>query len=84
MNKFDDGGTAFPTSVSADSCGGLNYGDSGMSLRDWFAAMALQGVVVDRGTWSIPTDADTERIAANRAQTAYTLADAMLKERSKK
>ncbi len=37
------GGPAFPTCVSADNSGGLNYGKDGISVRDYFASAALQG-----------------------------------------
>jgi hypothetical protein len=47
----------------------------GISLRDHFAGLAMQGVVVSRPTWE-----DTRRIAL----TSYEQADAMLAERSKR
>ena len=46
----------------------------GISLRDHFAGLAMQGVVVSRPTWE-----DTRRIAL----TSYEMADAMLAERGK-
>jgi hypothetical protein len=46
-----------------------------ISLRDHFAGLAMQGVVVSRPTWE-----DTRRIAL----TSYEQADAMLAERSKR
>jgi hypothetical protein len=45
------------------------------TLRDHFAGLAMQGVVVSRPTWE-----DTRRIAL----TSYEQADAMLAERSKR
>ena len=45
-----------------------------ISLRDHFAGLAMQGVVVSRPTWE-----DTRRIAL----TSYEQADAMLAERGK-
>jgi hypothetical protein len=45
------------------------------ALRDHFASLAMQGVVVSRPTWE-----DTRRIAL----TSYEMADAMLAERSKR
>jgi hypothetical protein len=45
-----------------------------ISLRDHFAGLAMQGVVVSRPTWE-----DTRRIAL----TSYEQADAMLTERGK-
>ena len=46
----------------------------GISLRDHFAGLAMQGVVVSRPTWE-----DTRRIAL----TSYEQADAMVAEREK-
>ena len=45
----------------------------GMSLRDWFAGLAMQGLIANRGTsyWK-----DTPALA-------YTMADALLAERQK-
>jgi hypothetical protein len=48
----------------------------GMSLRDWFAGMALSGMLADSEV--------TESIeASGLASWAYTLANAMLAERQK-
>ena len=47
----------------------------GISLRDHFAGLAMQGLVVSRPTWE-----DTRRIAL----TSYEMADAMLAEREKR
>jgi hypothetical protein len=49
--------------------------EEGMTLRDWFAGKAMQGLLADR-SWEAAT---TYQVAGF----AYTLADAMLKERSK-
>jgi len=40
VNSINDGGPAFP--VPTDP---LNPGTNGMSLRDWFAGMAMQGML---------------------------------------
>lgn len=74
MNTQDNGGSAFPKSHSA------NYPEEivgGMSLRDYFAAKAMQGFnkgMVDYG-W------DHEILEAHAKQ-AYAIADAMLKARN--
>jgi hypothetical protein len=47
----------------------------GITLRDHFAGLAMQGLVVSRPTWE-----DTRRIAL----TSYEQADAMLAERGKR
>jgi hypothetical protein len=65
MNK---GGPAFPALDARTML-------SGMSLRDYFAAKALQGVLA----------ADTEELLSVGAiaSVSYRIADAMLKEREK-
>jgi len=73
MNNKDTSGPAFP--VHPDMAGQLNCipssSDAGMSLRDYFAAKAMQGMMVD-----------VEQPKCNYiAKTAYEMADAMLKAR---
>ena len=63
MSK-NDGGPAFPSSIVDDS---LHV--PGMTLRDYFAAKAMQGLMQYAYTH------------ADRASVAYKVADAMLKER---
>jgi hypothetical protein len=60
--KQDDGGPAFPSPAQ-----------QGMSLRDWFAGMAMQSIISIDATVS-----DSEF-----ASWGYEIADAMLKERAK-
>lgn len=43
--KLEDGGRAFPRSVCVSPIGDVIEGSDGMSLRDWFAGMALQGFI---------------------------------------
>ena len=70
MNKnIDNGGPAFPVPPIQHSNGFYSTGE-GMSIRDYFAAAALQGNLIE------PT-ASNEDIA----KYAYSLADAMLKAR---
>ena len=85
-----DGGPAFPVQVTVGSDGkenGLQFGNrdywaTGMSLRDWFAGMALQGILrADDGSEGEPVM--EFRNAPVYAECAYKLADAMLKEREK-
>jgi hypothetical protein len=63
---INDGGPAFPTPA------GIQHND-GMTLRDYFAAAALQGNLIE------PT-ANNEEVA----KCAYQLADAMLRAREAK
>lgn len=77
MSKKSDGGQAFPFVTDDDKAEHLTV-EWGMSLRDWFAGMALQGLLamcagenVNPGT------------AEKAAEVAYEHADAMLNERNK-
>ena len=73
MNNKNDGGTAFPVLhwINGESTGA----EEGMTLRDYFAAKAMQGLLElapqDKQQW-------TNDLAA---ETAYAMADAMLKAR---
>jgi hypothetical protein len=53
---------------------GKAFKDRHITMRDHFAGLAMQGVVVSRPTWE-----DTRRIAL----TSYEMADAMMAEREK-
>ena len=66
-NKIEDGGPAFPYH-------GPDSGKVGMSLRDYFAAKAMQAHIVGRGEF-----ADTNKRTI--AECAYDMADAMLEAR---
>lgn len=68
----NNGGPAFP-SQEINQLYANEPVKNGMSLRDYFAAKAMQGVVVDMGI----TQTQTGFIAA----VAYKIADAMLKAR---
>jgi hypothetical protein len=68
----DNGGPAFPVIGAA---GESDY--AGMSLRDYFAAKAMQGLVIaasNNASWS----RDIDQWAPSKA---YEIADAMLKAR---
>ena len=52
----------------------------GMTLRDYFAAKAMQGMISASGDSNGYLEYEEETVAAN----AYKLADAMLKAREKK
>jgi hypothetical protein len=71
---INDGGPAFPVKgMPIDPDTYLNR--PGMTLRDYFAAAAMQGMLSDserEGTWS------------EFAEDAYAVADAMLKAREGK
>jgi hypothetical protein len=67
----DTGGPAFPVMWHNDAAAP----DAGMTLRDYFAATALQGM--------LSCDFQPQRGADMLAQDAYTMADAMLAERAR-
>ncbi len=73
MSKTD-GGPAFPYD-NADE------GHAGMSLRDWFAGMAMQGLLSGYELGKGDQDIDWDKIIAKEA---YKTADAMLKEKEVK
>lgn len=78
--RVDDGGQAFP-SQQLDASGMPQYeAQSGMSLRDYFAAKALPAIVaayVEANGRCVGTD----HIHYNCAAHAYKMADAMLAAR---
>jgi hypothetical protein len=71
QQPIDDGGTAFP---STDT-----YGPKGMSLRDWFAGMAISTVLKD---WKKDDDYSDEDHGCVATE-CYELADAMIEARKK-
>jgi hypothetical protein len=64
MNKFNTGGPAFPRGEIQTA--------PGMTLRDYFASSAMQGLLA--GT----VRSDTDWSFGALAETAYNMADAML------
>lgn len=71
-----DGGPAFPYPH-------YEHQDPGMSLRDWFAGMALIGLMARLAQPSHKVISEGWREAGSEADLAYKIADAMLKEREK-
>ena len=70
----DTGGSAFPFPSDA---GSGEPGELGMTLRDYFAAKAMQGLLASGDQH----DASTSSVLS---EDAYKIADAMLKVRNKK
>ena len=68
MNNKNTGGPAFPRTQWPN--------ESGMTLRDYFAAKAMQAIL------SRPMDEDEEEDNPFLARLAYGVADAMLMERA--
>jgi hypothetical protein len=88
MAKIEDGGPAFPPHMHYDaSDGSFVIGHSnGMSLRDYFAAMALQGWLSGpcQGDVLDSYEPDTDSFAQHQlavAKTCYGYADAMIRAR---
>ena len=80
MSKTNTGGSAFPYSALQPG-GPTMYADSeGMTLRDYFAAKAMQGLM-GRSWADAKTGKFPENLHAVWATAAYQMADAMLKAR---
>jgi hypothetical protein len=82
MNKIDNGGLAFPQPMAVMPttgemhCAFEKHPDfAGMTLRDWFAGMALQGLLAQ------PLDVGCNYVPRLCAQSAFDMADAMLAAR---
>ena len=67
MNNTNTGGPAFPSPTD----GMLD--NEGMTLRDYFAAKAMQGMLAENGGGAVRND--------TLAEWSYDLADTMLKAR---
>jgi hypothetical protein len=71
MSEIKDGGPAFP--VTRDDMA-QNDAWGGMTLRDYFAAKAMQGIIIGNR-------ADESALTIGAAKDAYAVADAMLRAR---
>lgn len=71
MDEKDTGGAAFPCQAGYDFRGErVTTTSEGMALRDYFAAKAMQALLIGEGS-------DESRIASD----SYSIADAMLEAR---
>lgn len=84
---MNDGGPAFPTALSDEQTHDDSYG---MSLRDWFAGMALVGnihlqahLAAQRIVDGMYDPGDQTPRCDKVARNCYVFADAMLAERAK-
>ncbi len=68
MSEIDNSGPAFPNTKENDSVG---YGHRGMTKREYFAAMALQGLLANPST--ILKQADIPELS-------FEYADAMIRQ----
>jgi hypothetical protein len=90
MSNINDGGPAFPTARvtinGVDTQDGLECFGAGLSLRDYFAAKAVQGWLANSTATPVEAgiegeDASPQDMADVAAAFAYMVADAMLKMR---
>lgn len=82
----DDGGTAFPRLRVQRIEGGQAavHHEGGMSLRDYFAAHVISGLLADTGSFG-PVEAPAIRASMSIdkiAAVSYQVADALLKART--
>lgn len=81
MNTKDDGGPAFPTGTQVEQNYATGetvvhqYLSDGISVRDYFAAKAMQGMFAADTAESVMPN-------INKARLAYVMADEMLKARN--
>jgi hypothetical protein len=77
MSNTNTGGPAFPIVVGDQMT-------QGMTMRDYFAAKAMQSIYAANVEWKptgTPMDEESLQLLADVAQDAYKMADAMLKAR---
>ena len=78
-NEINTGGPAFPVQYSNEADGPTVMPSEGMSLRDYFAGMAMQGSI---GIALEGYSSDTVKTTIGKF--SYDIADAMLKAREVK
>ena len=87
MSKIDDGGSAFPvTPIHTESHGWVHpeqliHDANGMSLRDYFAAAALTGLIGDFMKSAASNKKNPEESKNHLVAACYNLADGMLEAR---
>lgn len=79
MSDKTTGGPAFPEHIAVTEVGDTYSGEPGMTLRDYFAAKALPGMM--GRDWSHMTGRDSE-ILQTWVTMSYRIADMMLAERA--
>ena len=86
MSKIETGGPAFPvqTSITSDGSTLTVKGSSGLTLRDYFAAKAMQALLTKQGPYGedrLRPYSENVQNVDELAEYAYTQADAMLEAR---
>lgn len=83
----DDGGSAFPnTHQELDAQGNPRtemFHESGMTLRDWFAGMAMQGDLSNGNGINTSQPKKHDALLLYSASEYYRIADAMIAQRNK-
>lgn len=82
MSTINDGGPAFPN-VPDGAGDKWDIWDMGMTLRDYFAAKAMLGMITGDSPWRSAEYKPDNRMTnvENDAKLAYMYADAMLRAR---
>ena len=81
MRPRQDGGAAFPVlQQESEEYPGLLTVHYGMTLRDWFAGMAVQGLLA---SIKVSAYTDSPKEARSIADAAWLYADALLNTREK-
>lgn len=82
MSTPDYSGPAFPQNCEQRCSQHYHYSDAGMSMRDWFAGQAINGVIALQ-IEAIKSGMPVGDMPTQVATQVYKLADAMLSERNK-
>lgn len=78
----NDGGPAYPVSVGTGPLS-ANFSSPGMSLRDWYVGLAMQGLLSNPNIIR-PKDHTDKQGHARMAKACFVYADSMISERLKK
>lgn len=86
LKYIDDGGSAFPRPIGHNGLEHFEEHESnseqeGMSLRDYFAAKALNGFLSDAQSMVALRERYGHEVALNLAEACYQFADAMIEAR---
>lgn len=89
-DKTKGGGPAFPEQIAVTPTGDTYSGEAGMTLRDYFAAKAMQGMLAvpddqrygDRADKALSVEEWQQWCVTGVVEHAYRVADAMLAARS--
>lgn len=82
MDKINDGGAAFPL-YDSNGDGKMFLAETGIYVRDYFAAKAMQGMLADSQTRQSCPEGQAEKWMRSFARVCYELADAMIAAREK-